>query len=357
MAKERPMREYAIERIPHRVWGRTGKSHSPLALFWSGSALEIRLRATEAWIELETDYNSHEVWIAVVLDDTVTQRLMLPKGRSRICLFRAMERESAHSVRIVRDTPAMAGDSDPANLLLLRSVTTDGEFDPVLERRMKIEFIGDSITSGEGCAGPRRQMEWNSGCFSAVNSYPFYVSQELGAEYSVISQSGWGVAFSYQGSREEAIPLYYDAVCGLLTGDRARRMGALDLWDFTSWQPDVILVNLGTNDASAIADAGFNARKNRMEREFRQAIVEFLFQLRDRNPRAQIIWAYGMLNDDVSDLIHDAMDEYYARTRDERVTFFLQGEMLDGDIGSREHPGPSAHQKAAADICDLLEDL
>ena len=351
------MKEYSIERIPHKVWGRTGKSHSPLALFWTGAALELNIRGAEAWIEVETDYDTYEVWIDILVDEAVTQRIMLPKGRSRVCCFRGMNPKESKNVRIIRDTPAMTEKNDKSNILMIRSVLTDGEIEPVLNRMIRIEFIGDSITCGEGCGGAVDQMDWNSACFSAIDSYPFYIAQALDAEYNVIAQSGWGVVFSYEGKKEEAIPSCYGQICGLTGGDRARRMGAKQPWDFTSWQPDIIIINLGTNDAQAIEDAGFNARQTRMRKDFAAGIVSFLKELRAMNPNAQIIWAYGMLGDQMADEIRDSMNLYYQETGDDKVMFFLLEDTPTEDFGSREHPGPQAHRRAAEDICDLLEEM
>ena len=59
-----------------------------------------------------------------------------------------------------------------------------------------------------------------------------------------------GVFCSWEGNEQQAIPLYYEQVCGLLNGERNKQLGAMEKWDFQKFQPDVIVVNLGTNDSS-----------------------------------------------------------------------------------------------------------
>ena len=48
------LREYDLRELErgkqYRVLGRTGESSDPLYLFWTGSALELNLRATELWV-------------------------------------------------------------------------------------------------------------------------------------------------------------------------------------------------------------------------------------------------------------------------------------------------------------------
>ena len=81
------------------------------------------------------------------------------------------------------------------------------------------------------------------------------VSDALSAEYRVVSQSGWGIVTGWDGIVENKIPPYYKQVCGLLTGERNASLGALEDYDFKAWQPDAVIINLGTNDATAIQSA------------------------------------------------------------------------------------------------------
>ena len=70
---------------------------------------------------------------------------------TEICLFRNMEGDKVRNVKFLRDTPAFP--TDEKTLLQVLSVETDGEFFPLEEPKLRMEVIGDSITSGEGCAG------------------------------------------------------------------------------------------------------------------------------------------------------------------------------------------------------------
>ena len=146
------LREYDLRELErgrqYRVLGRTGESVDPLHLFWTGSALELNLRATELWVTFESSYMVFENWVDVMVNGALIQRFMVPKGRSSICLFRGMDRNLTRNVRIVRDTQAMH--LDPRNSLAVCSLITDGVFDEVPEPALKLEFIGDSLTSGEG---------------------------------------------------------------------------------------------------------------------------------------------------------------------------------------------------------------
>ena len=88
-----------------------------------------------------------------------------------------------------------------------------------------------------------------------MNTYPRMVADALSAEYRVVSQSGWGIVTGWDGNVENKIPPFYTQVGGLLTGERNASGGALEDYDFEAWQSDAVIINLGTNDATAIESA------------------------------------------------------------------------------------------------------
>ena len=47
------------------------------------------------------------------------------------------------------------------------------QYQEIKEKKLKIEFSGDSITSAEGAIGAKNDMDWIPMFFSAHNSYPF----------------------------------------------------------------------------------------------------------------------------------------------------------------------------------------
>ena len=347
------LREYNLKELErnrqYRVLGRTGGSVNPLSLFWTGSALELNLRATELWVTLESSYMVFENWIDVMVNGALIQRFMVPKGRSEICLFRGMDRNQTRNVRIVRDTQAMH--LDPRNSLSICSLITDGVFEDVPEPAMKLEFIGDSLTSGEGLTGASDYMEWNPGCFSAVHTYAYLTSAILGAEYSVLSQSGWGTCYSYEGVRKDAMPLYYDQVCGVLRGDRNRQKGAFDEWDFENWRPDAVIVSLGTNDEMAI-----NTVADCTVREFEDAAYRFLVKLRQRNPGSFLLWCYGMLGHDLEEPLKRAFERFRKETGDADNDLMILDSTSDEELGSRDHPGRRAHMRAARKLAKRIAD-
>ena len=338
---------YQMKEIPYlRILGRTNGSLEPVTLFWTASGIELNVKATEIWVKIRSDYDVFEPWVDVIVDGVLSQRLMVNKGEQEICLFRNMERDKVRNVKLLRDTPAFP--TDEKTLLQLLEVETDGEFLPLETPKLRLEVIGDSITSGEGGSGAGEEMTWNSFCFNAVDNYAYMAAKELGAVYNCISQSGWGVFCSWEGNEQQAIPLYYEQVCGLLNGERNKQLGAMEKWDFQKFQPDVIVVNLGTNDSSGT--------KN-MDR-IGKAVEDFLRKLRVCNPESYILWCYGMLGDEILPTLEKTVGNYKRKTGDERVEFVKLPDTLEGEFGSRQHPGHRSHERTAKILMEkILEKL
>ena len=342
-----------MERLPQvRILGRTTGKET-VNLFWTGSGIELEFTGSELWLLLNADYDEFEPWISVELNGARIIRMPVNKGKSEVCLFRGMTVGKVKHVRVLKEVQAMH--QDPGHLLQIMGLGyPNGEFLPLPEPDLHLEFVGDSITSGEGTMGAVGEEDWISAFFTAQNTYPRMAADALKAEYRVVSQSGWGIVTGWDGNTHNKIPPFYKQVCGLLTGERNASLGALDAYDFTAWQPDAVIINLGTNDATAICAAAELGQAwagtmdaNEAHDILTKAIRDFLRAVRECNPGARIIWAYGMLGDNLLPVIRSAVENYAKQTGDERMYFLQLPDTTEETVGSRMHPGVKAHEKAA----------
>ena len=175
--------------------GRTAQSEDGVDFFWSASGFEANANGSELWAQIQSDYDKFEVWISVWLNGVQTARLMLNKGTNDVCLYRNLPSANVKNIRVYKETQAM-GDDDK-HRFLLKSLSTDGDLLPVTPQPLRIEFIGDSITSGEGTVGAKGETDWTSIFFGATKTWAIKLASSLGADFNVISQSGWGVVCGY----------------------------------------------------------------------------------------------------------------------------------------------------------------
>lgn len=104
--------------------------------------------------------------------------------------------------------------------------------------RLKIEFIGDSITVG-ACNEDGATDQWND--FRTHNhalSYDYLTSQALHADHRAMAVSGMGIANGWVELRAGQV------------WDRLYPAADAPRTDLKAWRPDVVLVNLGENDDS-----------------------------------------------------------------------------------------------------------
>ncbi len=365
-----------------KIHGRTARCRDAAVLFWTGSGIEMNLRATVVRVRYHADYSVFEPWIDVIIGGTRYQKRPLEKGTHEITIWRGNEAAGGseiplRNIRIIRDTPEMSGDGD--TLVRIEAVITDGTFEKLDDPKLRIEFIGDSITSGEGCMGPVCEQDWNSACFDAVDNYAFMTAERLGADYEVFSQSGFGFMWSWYGNREENMPSFYDQVCGLVPPGKASEYGAYEDYDFTRFVPDVVVINLGTNDACAYTGAGheyadsigFSNMRYLNERGeipaedsalLKDGAKSFLAKVRKRRPNALILWVYGMLlqesqtiNCQMKRILSEAVAEYSDSADDRKVFYHQLSPTLDGEFGSRSHPGHLSHRKAAESLVEFIK--
>lgn len=347
------MEKAGILELPHlRPLGRfqeaAARRQGALPLFWAGSGLELAFTGTELHLLLEADFDRMEPWIAVEVNGAPLIRMPMRRGANEICVLRGMTPGTVRRVRLMKETQPMS--TDARHSLLVREARWEGgTFLPLPEPSCRLEFVGDSLTSGEGLAGAREESDWVPAFFRGGGTWARMTADLLGAEYRAVSQSGWGVRSSWDNDPACTLPSIYDAVCAPAQGEANRAFAAQEPYNFASWRPDAVIVNLGTNDAAAMehpARDGF--RQDGTEaglRAFEDAALDFLRQLRRRNPDARLVWAFGM----VHSRLYPQMEGAVRRFREEGgdACCLALPAVRPETMGALQHPGPACHREAA----------
>ena len=365
------MKQYNVNEINAlKILGRTVKKEGEIPVFWNGGGIELNVKGSALYADIYAEYEFREIWIAYFIDGSFMGRMMLEQGLNHICIFKNVDPGKIRNVKILRETQPMS--EDVLQYMAIRALYTDGTFEEVKEGSLKIEFIGDSLTSGEGTYGSKSVNEYIPMHMSSSRQYSTMVSDMLDADVSIISQCGWGVHCGWDNNVHNNIGNIYDLICGPADGKEALRSGAKDTYDF-SFKPDVIVINLGTNDACAFTTPPFidpdSGISYKMKTEadgtyneadialFKKDTVSLLKKIRRFNPDAFILWCYGMCDSALEVPICQAMKDYVENYNDTKIDYIQLPPCTEDSKGANAHPGYTDHMKAAMIIATKIKDL
>lgn len=316
----------AATALVHRV-GRFDLTNPDAPTFsWSGSSLQTRVDGGALSIVLD---GASEIGFQIEVDGALTGTFETTGGMQTYELATGLA-AGPHDVRVIRRNEGFFGN---VSFLGFEAGAGATLVESPAPHSRAIEFIGDSITCGYGVEGPDEFCDFTGDTETVVATYAFIAAENVDADAHFIAYSGKGVHQNYGGNTDELMPELYQRT---LTGDAASQ------WDFSSFTPDVVVINLGTNDFSAAIDgAAFSAD-----------YVDLLSTVRGNYPAAIIVavtWAHwGSGNEQ---RVHDAVATF-ADPNVLETQFSI--DTADG-WGCDYHPSAITHQKLGAQLTTLLE--
>ena len=79
------MQKRKMTSVPQAVrLGRTAEADGAVCVFWTASGIELTLKASTLSVEMEALYGGLAIWIDVMIDDELSQRIRLERGVSKI---------------------------------------------------------------------------------------------------------------------------------------------------------------------------------------------------------------------------------------------------------------------------------
>lgn len=236
------------------------------------------------------------------------------------------------------------------------TVTSVNDICPTAKKQHTIEFIGDSITCGYGIDDEVKEHSFKNSTEDGTKTYAIKTANALDADYSIVSVSGVGVISNYTSAgvknADNVMPKYYDKVAYSWSSFGDWSSPAKMDWDFEKFQPEAIVVNLGTNDSSYVAG---NAAR---QQEFVEGYVDFLKKIRSNNAASTIFCTLGIMGADLYPQIEEAVAIYTKETGDTNITCmqFDTQNMNDG-LCVDWHPTEKTNTKAAAKLTSYIEEV
>lgn len=316
---------FAFAQSEVRFLGRVNPETKELT--WPGTGLSFAFTGTSATIGVVSSQGSSSVELVVdgepIVITTVNGDISTPDGLE----------EGDHTVVLHKRSGQDFGS------IFIGEVTTDGTLVSTEPRERQIEVIGDSISVGYGLDGMNPCVN-SAEVENNRKTYGVLAAEELDADYSIVAWSGRGLTRNYADPSLGNIPVIPE----LYT-----RYGANDpesSYTFPEeWSPDVVVINLGTNDWSYLG-----VRDPMDPAVFTEAMIEFVQTIQGHYPNATFfLLSSPMLNDDYP-TAEDAQHSTHAEALQNAISeigvddmHFLDWPSQGSDVGCDYHPNAATH--------------
>ena len=308
-----------------KVVGRSEVVDDGITCDFTASGMEFNV-TTQGAVQLSVTATA-DTYFTVFVDAQRSETRFLAKAGTSTLTIANFATQGTHHIRVLKQT-------EPQNsLCVLNSLKFDGKFETKpADKDLYIEFLGDSISCGYGnmCANGA-ENPGNALNQDGTQAYAFLTAEALGADCSVISCSGIGVAKGYRTFTMDTFfskQSYYRSNTKAYTKTRT---------------PDIVVINLGTNDQSQKAsESEFIAKA--------KALIELIHTTYGDVP---IIWAHGMMKDGMSAQIAAVAAELTSTGTEIYTVKVLES---FNNAGGNGHPNLEAHTTATTNLKKFIED-
>jgi len=241
-------------------------------ILWAGSGFTTFFEGTSVKLVMEgSDANNY---YNVIIDDQTDARdtIRSIKGE-REYKFDGLG-EGIHKLQVLRRTDPTSSAGIFKGILIEEG--TELLISDYQIPELKIEFYGNSITTGHGILDETRNNNDDKSTWDNYLSYASVTARELGADYRCISMSGIGILKSWY---YLTMPMVYNRIDP--HDDQSQ-------WDFSLWTADIVVINLFQNDSWLL--------KGKTNEEIIAAYESFVSKIRTEYPDAHIFCALGNMD-------------------------------------------------------------
>jgi len=300
---------------------------------WPGSMIELRFSGTSCAVKILGDGGLYNIFINdsqfVEHFDTLETVYPLVNGL----------RDSIHFLRITKRFEGRAGRFVSVKGFYVDSGKT---LHPLgKEPFHKIEFIGGSNLLGFGTEAATLRCAKPSDFSNTHLSFGPAAARLLGAQYHVIAMSGRGLLRNWRSpyiSGRRTFTLFYN---------RTVKSDPKSKWDFNSWVPHVVVINLGNND--------YSSKPHPPKELFQIHYLNFIQEIKTRNPQVQIVCVTSSrepLRTYVRELVEKEREAGNAQ-----IHFYSFAPVPIRECGCDWHPGVAAQARIGAQLAEIIRPL
>ena len=280
-----------------------------------------------------------------------TLRVTLNERENHIVLFDSPV-EKTVTIRVMKFSECAFGYAGLKSLEIDGTMVSTGSTTVPL----KLEFIGDSITCGYGIEGVWEKDTFTTQQERPDKAYAFLTAKALGAQVQLCSWSGIGLISNYVDPETIMLPDTHwlmQANWPYTDKSLALRLGIEpEVWDANKYQPDIVVIHLGTNDISWVR--GMEERRLEYTAQLRH-LIEAVHR---RSPKAKICCCLGIMGEALNDSVKEAVELFKKDFPAVTAKALLFTQQLESDgIAADWHPSATTHKKAAELLVKELRTL
>lgn len=303
----------------------------------------VQIRAIFEGTSLAMKAKPNSGYFMVEINDREPFKIAFLENDSIITLAEGLE-DATHEVRIMLAYEGFLRRPEFRGFILDPGKTLP--LAPILPPR-KIEFIGNSITCGYGTETTDKNAPFKDETENQHYTYAAVTARAFDAQSLVVARSGIGVYRNYNG------PVTGSPNCMPRMYNQTLFQDSTEVWDFTKYTPDVVCINLGTNDTST---KGYDTQL--LENAYR----DFLATVRGNYPQAKIVLLSGcMLNGKALSDVKAALNKVTAeaRTAGDNQVYRFDLTPQDGSLGygASWHPSKAQQMKSAEELIPFIQKI
>ena len=266
-------------------------------------------------------------YFTVYIDGERSEQRFFANSSTEEIVVANFDVEGEHNIRILKQTEPQW------SLCVLKNVKLVGSLDDAPAKRdTYIEVIGDSITCGYGNLTVSGTENAGTAIYEdGTQTYAFLTTEALGADASIVGCSGIGIDKGWTDfSESDFYPkasFYRD------------RNGE----DYSFFRvPDLVIINLGTNDQS----------RGSTEADFKAGVRELIEYIRDvYDTDVPIVWAYNMMGNGRFDWTKTVLEDMGG---EEAGLYYV--ELNYNNHGGNGHPTLEAQIEASGILTKFIQD-
>lgn len=257
---------------PYRIVGRFDSRDAAGPRFgWPGT--QVIAKFTGDKISVDLGDTSGEDQFDVSIDGKDPTLLKVDSKEKKTYELASGLAAGEHTLVLTKRTESSVGETQ----LFKINATLSGTPPPAARR---IEMIGDSITAGYGVLGADSSCTFSADTEDESFAWGALTAKELGAVHTAIAWSGIGLVQNFEGETTEEMPDKYG---------RALGTDPASTWTPSQFEPDVIVLALGTNDLGGQGTDPGDA--------FQTKLVAFLATIRTAHHDSNIVLATSPMLD------------------------------------------------------------